>query len=75
MTARIVKFTPEDSKEGRIRMAAEYLEKMKQEGFESVIVHGFKDGLIYTGSSARRSALEILGALEAAKSEVWEYGK
>lgn len=69
----LIKLVPPDSPEGRRRNAIETLEDSKAEGFETVIIHGFKDGHIYTRTSARRSAVEILGALEAAKSSVWEY--
>lgn len=72
MTGKLLKLCPPDSPEGRKANAIATLEAMKAEGFESVIVHGFKDGQIYTKVSAMRSALELLGALEAAKVQVWE---
>ncbi len=72
MKATLINMIPVDSKAGRMRSANECLEEMKSEGFESVIVHGFKNGNIYTKVSATRSALEILGALEAAKVQCWE---
>jgi hypothetical protein len=72
MKGRILKMVPQDSPEGRKLNAISVLEEAKKEGFETVIVHGFKDGCIFTRVSARRSAIELLGALEAAKTEVWE---
>jgi len=68
----VVKLCPPWSDEDLKRDAIECLEEMKSEGFTTVIVHGFKDGAIYTKTSKKHSALEILGALEAAKVEVWE---
>jgi hypothetical protein len=74
MKATYIKMVPKESPGGRQRNVVEMLEGLKEEKFESIIIHGFKDGMIYTQSSASKSALELLGALEAAKSEVWERG-
>jgi hypothetical protein len=74
MKATYIKMVPKESYEGRQRNVVEMLEWLKEEGFESIIIHGFKDGIIYTHASASKSALELLGALDAAKCEVWDRG-
>lgn len=51
--------------------AQDVLRLAEQEGFESLILFGFKDGKIYIKSSKSKSTLEILGALEAAKVQIW----
>ena len=48
------------------------LEEAMQKGFTTVIVHGFKDGKIYTTASSSHNCLEIVGALHAAEAEFWE---
>ncbi len=42
------------------------LEESIAENFETVIVFGFKNGLIYTKNSRAKSRLEVMGALMAA---------
>jgi len=42
------------------------------ENYASVIVFGMKDGIIAHHNSANISKLELIGALEVAKSTVWE---
>ena len=43
------------------------------EGFESVIVFGFKDGRISISASEIEDNLRLIGALEAAKQQVWTH--
>lgn len=40
-------------------------------GFESVIVFGFKDGKVLISASDIEDNLRLIGALEAAKQQVW----
>jgi len=48
------------------------LQEAAEMGFDSVIVFGLKDGEIHVNSSANVSRLEMIGALAAAQSRVWE---
>ncbi len=54
------------------RDARKVLEDAIAEDFETVIIFGFKDGMVTTTASRRKNSLEILGALEAAKCSIWE---
>lgn len=71
MSDKIVKLIPPFSKEDVIRDARRVLQEMYTEGFESVIVFGFKDGKIRTRTSKSVSVLTIVGALDVAKKEYW----
>lgn len=61
-----------------VRIDRNYLEdarsllgKAMEMEFESVILFGFKQGRIYVQSSAHPDILKLIGALEAAKLELW----
>ena len=41
------------------------------EGFDSVIVFGFKDGKVMISASDIEDNLRLIGALEAAKQQIW----
>lgn len=69
---KILHIVPRFSMAGKIADAKAVLLKAADEEFETVIIHGYKDGKIYTKTSARTNAMELLGALEAAKTSVWE---
>ena len=68
----VVKLVPKEGPEFRKRDAKVVLEECIKEDFETVIVHGYKDGKIYTKSSASVNCLEIIGALTVARGEFWE---
>jgi len=43
-------------------------------GFRTLIVFGYKDGVIHTMSSPSADRMRVIGALEAAKHHLWEEG-
>ncbi len=47
------------------------LRKAITEGFESVIVFGFKDGKVLISASDIEDNFRLIGALDAAKQQVW----
>jgi len=47
------------------------LEEAARMEFENVIVLGFKDGKMHIQASAHPDTLRLMGALEAAKLEMW----
>ena len=51
--------------------AREVLAEAASEEFESVIVMGFKQGQLFIRSSSCKATLELIGALEAAKMQLW----
>jgi hypothetical protein len=62
------------SPDGRLKEeAADLLEEAKSMGFQSVIIFGFNGEGIHVKHSSTKSRLEIIGALEAAKLELWLY--
>jgi hypothetical protein len=54
--------------------ANDVLEGAIKEDFETVIVFGWKGGVLYSRMSAGKNRLEIMGALEAAKIDWWQAG-
>jgi len=49
----------------------EILEESITHNFNSVIVFGFKDGQVRIKKSKVSNNLELIGALEAAKTQIW----
>lgn len=54
-----------------ISAAQEVLEEAKTQGFESVVILGFKEGCVHICSSQTKSRLEMIGAIEVAKQYLW----
>ena len=54
------------------RSARETLNAAAAQGFETVIIFGFRDGEITINSSACPDVLRVIGALDRAKSHLWE---
>jgi len=52
--------------------AVETLERAKAMALDTVIIHGFKNGKVYTLASDRQDAMTLLGSLEAAKRAIWQ---
>jgi hypothetical protein len=51
--------------------AEEVLQQALEEGFESIIILGLKGDCMHIKSSKQFSTLKTLGALEAAKMQLW----
>ena len=52
--------------------ATDLLTQAVDQGFETVIILGFKDGLVHIQRSAMVSRLQLLGAIEEAKHHILE---
>lgn len=59
------------ARSSRVDEAAAVLLEAQDERFESVIVMGFRGGQLFIQSSSCKSTLELIGALEAAKMQLW----
>lgn len=66
----ITTFKATDEVKNRIDTSKELLQQAVDMQFETVIIHGFKDGVIHTKSSNYKSILELIGSLELAKAHV-----
>lgn len=51
--------------------SAQILKEAIYEEFETVIVFGFKKSRVHIKTSGLHSNLELMGALEAAKQQLW----
>lgn len=63
----IVEFEPRQERSVRVT-----LEDAAAQEFDSVIVFGFRDGQISITSSACPDILRVIGALDRAKTHLWE---
>lgn len=63
-------FKVTDEVKSRIDATKELLQQSMDMQFEAVIIHGFKDGIIYTNSSSYKSTLELIGSLDLAKAHI-----
>lgn len=63
---------PKDGPVFRKQDAREVLEECIKAEYETVIVFGFKDGLIHSRHSATVDTLRLIGALTVARDEFWE---
>lgn len=69
-----LKLIPKDGPERCKLDAIEMLNWAKEQGFESVIIFGFKNDAISHRSSKVESRLTVMGALTAAQQELWNVG-
>ena len=67
----MLNLVPKDGPERCKADAKELLEWAITEEYQSVIIFGFKDEKIHSRSSKNNGTLELLGALEAAKIDMW----
>lgn len=56
----------------RVLSAEEVLQDALKMDYESVIVFGLKDDMIFTRHSRNMGCLQLIGVLEVAKWELWE---
>ena len=68
MMSNCIKLVP---KGAHVSDAADLLDEAKVNEFETVIVFGFKEGAVTITASAVHHNLELMGALEAAKQQIW----
>lgn len=69
---KVLSLVPPFSKEDLHRDCAAVLDAALADNYDSVIVFGFKDHQVRTRTSKSVNALELVGALEAAKREIWK---
>lgn len=55
-----------------VNAVRDVLQEAMDENFASVIVVGFKDGQVMFKRSKLDNTIEFLGAIEAAKMQLWE---
>lgn len=67
-----LKLVPKDGPEYTKVKAKELLEWAIEQGYESVIIMGFSEKKIHVRSSSNNGTLELIGALEGAKMDIWE---
>lgn len=69
---KVLSLVPPFSKQALVEDSARALNRALEEEFTSVIIFGFKDDKVKTITSKSRDTLRVLGALEAAKRELWQ---
>lgn len=72
MEKKLLKLLPPYSPDELKADANEFLDSVKKDNYETVIVFGYKNGGVQIRMNRMKSRLELMGALEAAKAEIWK---